>query len=269
MTIGPLETIALARDEDGVAVVTLDRPAHGNAVDDRMHSELATVFRRLRGDKQVRAIVLTGAGEQFCVGGDSSPSRRFETFTGLTPIEEAQQIVDTFLALDQPVACAVNGDALGLGAILATLADVAFIAAAARFGDAHVRGGVTAGNGSSAIWPLLIGVNRAKKLLLGGELLSATEAVDVGLLNAVVDDGAAARAAALAQAQAWAALPAFAVQTTKRAMNVHLKAAVAQVMPLALALEEQSLQHPDFIAARAARNAAAAAPAAAPQGAVR
>lgn len=227
--------------DDGVAVLTLNRPAECNAVDDRMHSELATIFTDVRaaGDA-IRAVVLTGAGGSFCAGGDKSPTRRFETFTGLTPIQEARQIVDTLLDLDQPLVAAVNGDALGLGAILATLADVAFVERRAQVGDAHVLGGVTAGNGATAIWPLLVGVNRSKRLLLGGELLSAADAVDAGLFGELVDDGTALEAA-LAQARVYAELPAFALQTTKRALNVHLKAAVAQVMPLALALEEQSL----------------------------
>jgi enoyl-CoA hydratase/carnithine racemase len=233
------ETIR-AEVDDGIAVVTLSRPEHRNSVDDRMHSELATVFRDVRAAKDVRAVVLTGAGEAFCSGGDSSPDRRFETFTGLTPIEEARQIVETLVDLDQPLVAAVNGDALGLGAILATLADSSFLARSARFGDAHVKGGVTAGNGSSAVWPLLVGLNTAKELLLGARILDAEEAHRLGLVQHVVgDDEVLPRALELARH--WAELPAAAVQTTKRALNVHLKAAVAQVLPLALALEEQTL----------------------------
>jgi enoyl-CoA hydratase/carnithine racemase len=238
MNVDELERIAV-RHDDGLALVSLDRPECGNAVDDRMHSELTEVFRALRRDPAVQAVVLTGAGDAFCVGGDRSPERRFETFTGLTPIEEALEIVDTLLDLDRPVVAAVNGDALGLGAILASMADAAVAVRTARIGDQHVRGGVTAGNGSTAIWPLLIGVNRAKRLLLGGELLSAAEAADIGLVSEVVDADALGRATALARE--WAGLPAYAMRTTKRVLNAHLKLAVQQVMPFALALEEQSL----------------------------
>src|ERR1700733_1490529 len=117
------QTIAvelLTGADEGIALLTLNRPAERNSVDDRMHSELATIFSAVRATSAVRVVVLTGAGEAFCSGGDSSPSRTFTTFTGLTPIEEARQIIDTFLDLSQPVVAAVNGDALGLGAILAT-----------------------------------------------------------------------------------------------------------------------------------------------------
>jgi enoyl-CoA hydratase len=232
-------TIAIEID-DGVAVLTLDRPEHRNSVDDRMHSELATIFADVRRAKDVRAVVLTGAGDAFCSGGDSSPTRRFETFTGLTPIEEARAIVESLVDLDQPLVAAVNGDALGLGSILASLADAAVIARSARIGDAHVRGGVTAGNGSVALWPLLIGLNRSKELLLEGRILDAEEAVRIGLLRELAEDEDVLPRA-LAIARAWADLPAAALQTTKRALNVHLKAAVASVLPLALALEEQTL----------------------------
>jgi enoyl-CoA hydratase/carnithine racemase len=227
---------------DGIAELTLNRPEADNRVDDRMHSELATVFGAIRRDKAIQAVVLTGAGDTFCAGGDGGPTRRFQTLTGLTAIEEGRAIVDGIVDLDQPLVAAVNGDAFGLGAVLATLADAAFAVPGARIGDRHVAGGVTAGNGSSAVWPLLVGINRAKQLLLGATVLDAAAAAQLGLITAVVDD---ARQAALSQARSWASLPAFAVQTTKRALNLHLRDAVAHVMPLALALEEQSLARTD------------------------
>jgi enoyl-CoA hydratase/carnithine racemase len=238
---GDFSTIAVAV-EDGIATLTLNRPEFENRVDDRMHSELSDVFTAIRRDKSIAAVVLTGAGDTFCAGGDGGPDRRFETFTGLTAMEEGQAIVDGILSIDQPLVAAVNGDAIGLGAILATLADAAFALPTAQLGDRHVMGGVTAGNGSAALWPLLVGINRTKQLLFGAELLDAAVAVEVGLITAVADDPLAA---AHEQAVAWAAMPAYALQTTKRALNQHLRAAVANVMPLALALEEQSLARLD------------------------
>lgn len=227
---------------DGIAVLTLNRPAHANRVDDRMHSELATLFGAVRADKSIRAAIITGAGDTFCAGGDGGPDRTFQTLTGLTPIEEARMIVDGILDLDQPLVAAVNGDALGLGALLATLADASFVVPGARIGDRHVAGGVTAGNGPVAVWPLLIGLNRAKQLLLSSEVLDAAAAVEAGLITALSADP---MAAARGQAESWAAMPSFALQSTKRALNVHLRDAVSRVMPLALALEEQSLKQSD------------------------
>lgn len=234
-------TIAIAV-EDGIATLTLNRPEFENRVDDKMHSELADVFTAVRRDKSILGVVLTGAGDTFCAGGDGGPDRKFETFTGLTAMEEGQAIVDGILSIDQPLVCAVNGDAIGLGAILATIADASFAVPSAQIGDRHVAGGVTAGNGSAALWPLLVGLNRTKQLLFGAELLSAAAAVELGLITGVADDPLAAARERLAT---WTAMPPYALQTTKRALNQHLRAAVANVMPLALALEEQSLARLD------------------------
>lgn len=235
-----------AEVDGGVATITLDRQDSGNAVDDAMHSELTTIFADMGRDDRVRAVVLTGAGTTFCRGGDSSPSRTFTTLTGLTPIEEARLIVETLLDLDKPVIAAVNGDALGLGAILATLADVAFVAPTAHLGDRHVLGGVTAGNGSAALWPVLVGLNRAKYLVLNGSLLTADQAASVGLVHEVVPDPLAS---AHELAARWAGLPPFALQSTKSVLNRHLKAAAREALGYGLALEEQSLA--EFMAERA------------------
>lgn len=231
--------------DGGVATLTLDRPEHGNAVDDAMHSELTTIFVDMQRDARVGVVVLTGAGEVFCRGGDSSPERTFTTRTGLTPVQEAALIVETLLDLDKPVIAAVNGDALGLGAILATLADVAFVAPSAGIGDRHVLGGVTAGNGSAALWPVLVGLNRAKYLVLNGSVLTAEEAVSIGLVHEVADDPLSA---AQALASRWAGLPPFALRSTKSVLNRHLKAAAGQALGYGLALEEQALA--EFMAGR-------------------
>jgi enoyl-CoA hydratase len=245
-------TRILAEVDGGVATLTLDRPAHGNAVDDAMHSELTRVFADARRDPSVRVVVLTGAGAAFCVGGDSSPDRTFTTLTGLTPIQEARLIVETLLDLEKPVIAAVNGDALGLGAILATLADVAFVAPAARIGDRHVLGGVTAGNGSAALWPVLVGLNRAKYLVMNGEVLTADQAVGLGLVHEVAADPLAS---ARELAARWADLPPFALRSTKSVLNTHLKEAAARALGYGLALEEQAMAGPEFAAVLAARRA--------------
>ncbi|KAA9157633.1 enoyl-CoA hydratase/isomerase family protein [Amycolatopsis acidicola] len=239
--------------DGGVATLVLNRPDRGNAADDAMHSELSAIFSRVRADERVRAVVLTGAGDTFCRGGDSAASRTFTTGTGLTPVQEARLIVESLLDLEKPVIAAVNGDAFGLGAVLATLADVAFVAPAARIGDKHVQGGVTAGNGSAALWPVLVGVNRAKYLVLGGAVLTAEKAVEVGLVHEVAEDPLTAASALAAE---WAELPPFALRSTKSVLNTHLKEAAARALGFGLALEEQAMAGPEFAAVLAKRRAA-------------
>lgn len=149
----------------------------------------------------------------------------------------------SILELEQPLIAAVNGDATGLGATLATLADVAFAVPGARFGDAHVRSGLPAGNGPAALWPHLIGVARAKYLLLGGEIITTDQAVGWGLLHELVTDPLAA---ALELAHRWAQLPRAGVRGTKASIHHGLRMAVQQTLALSLSLEEQAMASPEF-----------------------
>lgn len=233
--------------QGGVAILTLNRPERLNAVNGVLHSELSTVFQDLQGDGEVRAAVLTGAGRAFSAGGDFSQGSDVTVAklkTGLTLMQEARRIVDSILDLEKPLIAAVNGAAVGLGATVALHCDVVIAAKNARFGDPHVKMGITAGDGGAVIWPLLVGVNRAKYMLMTGDLISATEALEMGLVNRVVEEGEALPEA-VALAQRLAAGPAFAIQSSKTAVNKLLKAVSNLVLPLSLALEEVSMTKDD------------------------
>jgi enoyl-CoA hydratase len=231
--------------EAGVSVVTLNRPDRGNAVNDVLHSELSTVFRHLRADEPTRVVVLTGAGDEFCRGGDTNPERAYQTQTGLTPIQEAREIVESILDLEKPLIAAVNGNAQGVGATLASLADVAFMADDAVLGDAHVLRNLPPGNGPTALWPLLVGLNRAKQLLMEGEMITAGRAAELGLIHSAIGR-ADVLPAALSLARRWAAGDMYALQATKVAINATAKLIMASVFPLSLALEERAMERPEF-----------------------
>ncbi|HEY3485804.1 MAG TPA: enoyl-CoA hydratase-related protein [Ilumatobacteraceae bacterium] len=236
--------------DSGIAVLTLSRPDRSNAVDDLMHSELSTVFARAQDDPRVRVVVLTGAGRAFSTGGDAAPDRAYTTSTGRTPIDEARHIVDDVIAMTKPLVAAVNGHAIGLGAVLATLADFSYMAESARLGDPHVLAALPAGNGAAVIWPLLVGVNRAKQLLMTSEILTAADAERFGLVTRVVADGEALPAA-MAMAERLLALAPQAVEGTKASINRLLAIASSAVLPLSLALEDAAMRHDDFRAALA------------------
>jgi enoyl-CoA hydratase/carnithine racemase len=240
----------VVNDATGVAVLTLNRPAKANAVDDVMHSELSTVFAAAQDDARVRAVLLTGAGRTFSAGGDESSDRQYSSSTGRTPIEEARHIVDDIVELSKPLVAAVNGHAIGLGAVLATLADVSYMSESAKLGDLHVHAALPAGNGAAVIWPLLVGLNRAKHLLMAGEILTAAEAERFGLVSRVVP-AADVVPSAMAMAERLAALAPQAVQGTKMAVNRLLAMASGAVLPLSLALEAAAMEHDDFRAAMA------------------
>jgi enoyl-CoA hydratase len=171
--------------KDKVAVLTLDRPEKRNAVNSKLHEGLEHALSELSYDQEVGAIVLTGAGDKaFCSGGD------------LTEFYEEGHIVRndmrnrrlnwSMVHCETPLISAVNGTAAGLGATIALMCDVIFMADTAKIGDTHVQAGLTAGDGGQVIWPLLVGPHRAKEYLMAGELIPAAEADRIGLVNHVV-----------------------------------------------------------------------------------
>ena len=173
------ETLQIERRENGVAVVTLNRPEKLNAINGKMHAELATFSRDFANDRDLRVLVLTGAGRAFSAGGDFSPDSRIgSNREGPPMMVEARQIVDHLLECEKPLIAAVNGYAMGLGANVALLCDVVVAGPSAVFADTHVNMGIGAGDGGQLIWPFLIGVNKAKYFLMTGDRLTGKEAED-------------------------------------------------------------------------------------------
>jgi enoyl-CoA hydratase len=170
--------------EDRIALMTLDRRNKKNAIDLGLHEGLERAFRQLSYDNDVGAIILTGAGDTFCAGGD---------LEGFYPEDHifrnsmrSRSLNWSILHCETPIIAAVNGTAIGLGATIALMCDVIYMADTARIGDTHVKVGLTAGDGGQVIWPLLVGPHRAKEYLMAGELIPASEADRIGLVNHVV-----------------------------------------------------------------------------------
>ena len=162
------QTILIEKRASGVAIVTFNRPEKLNAINARMHTELTTLTLDAEDDPDVKVLLVTGAGRAFCAGGDAAVSR-LSGHWRRTDDAEARQIVDNLLDCSKPVISAVNGYAMGLGANFALLSDVVVAARGATFADTHVRMGIGAGDGGQVIWPLLMGVNRAKYFLMTGD----------------------------------------------------------------------------------------------------
>lgn len=235
------EAIAIDKRADGVALATLNRPDRLNAVNGRMHTELARLTRDADADADVRVLVITGAGRAFCAGGDfGSPDPNDPPIT----LEEGRQIVDHMLECSKPVISAVNGYAMGLGATVALLADVVYAARSATFADTHVKMGIGAGDGGQVIWPLLMGVNRAKYFLMTGDRLTAEDAERMGLVNFVVDDGTVVDEA-LTLASRLAAGPGMAISASKVAINSYMRMISNLVLPLSLSVEGATMRSAD------------------------
>ena len=159
---------------DGVGVVTLNRPDQLNAFSPPLHREVEDVMLEISEDKEIRSVVLTGAGRAFSAGGDLAAMRDPATRDAPGNMLGPRRLIDSILAVRQPMICAVNGHAVGSGATVALFCDVVIMAEGGKIGDPHVGIGLVAGDGGAVIWPLLVGLNRAKELLMTGELLPGT-----------------------------------------------------------------------------------------------
>ncbi len=240
------QTLQIERRDDGIAIVTLNRPERLNAINGPMHAELARFSRDFADDRALRVLVLTGMGRAFSAGGDFSPGDAIGSSSeGPDMWTEARQIVDHILECDKPIVSAVNGYAMGLGANLALLCDVVVAGPSAVFADTHVNMGIGAGDGGQLIWPFLIGVNKAKYFLMTGDRIKGREAFDLGLVNFYVEDNTELLPKALDIAARLAAGAPRAIAASKQAVNAYLRAVSSLIMPICLGAERQTMLSED------------------------
>lgn len=230
-------TLRFERDGD-VLVVTLDRPESDlNAVNEELHEDLTRLFRELKRETAARAVLLTGSGKAFSAGGDFSWFPELQQPGRMEALRrDAKQLIWDLLDVEVPIVAAVNGHAMGLGASIALLCDVIFMADSATIGDPHVRVGIVAGDGGTAIWPLAVGPALAKQYLLTGDPVSAADAERMGLVNRAVP-AAELHDTALAFARRLAAGAPLAVRYTKMAVNKLIKDALNVSFDTSTALE--------------------------------
>lgn len=238
-------------------VLTLNRPEQRNAMlMHEGHRELEEFWPLVAQDEDVRAIVITGAGDAFSAGGDvKAMAARAGTLEGLKYTlripAQTKRMWQNLLDVPQPIIAAINGDAVGLGATLALFCDVSIISETARFGDTHVKVGLVAGDGGSIMWPLLMGPAKAKELLMRAKLLTGKQAADMNLVNrAVPKEEVLAQAMELAEELAGGAQ--WAIRWTKLSVNQWLKHQVNLMLDGSIAYEMLSMNtHDHFEAARA------------------
>ena len=228
--------------------IRINLPERLNVVTERLHTEMSRVFHDAADDRESDVIVLTGAGQVFCAGGDLQWLAD-ELEHGIPPfVREAQtmrRIVGSLLECPKPVIAAVNGDAMGFGASIALLCDVVIATENARFADPHCKVGLSTGDGGSLIWPQLIGYAKAKHYLLTGDAVDATEAERIGLITFVKPEAEfagfvakyAARLAAGAQS---------AIRYSKITANIPLRQMAASVYEAMIAYEGLCKQTPDY-----------------------
>ena len=172
-------------DADGVACIALNRPEARNAFSGAMGTSLGEAYRRCDEDDAIRAVVLTGRGDSFCVGADMGAGE--ETFAAQDSAAFSAAAFDPpAFRVRKPVVAAVNGHAIGLGLSIALQCDIRLFAAEGKYGIVQVRRGVMPDAYSHYTLPRIIGLSRAADLLLSGRRLDGAEAGDLGLASRVL-----------------------------------------------------------------------------------
>ncbi len=238
--------------EKKVIVITHNEPEHHNPSTPAYHHEMWRAVAEVEEDDGVNVVVLTGAGNTFSSGGDVKRFLRARTGEELPEEKQHRRFGGMRTAgmghmgnyrsetLDcmKPVIAAVNGDAIGAGSNRALMCDIVIMAEDARIGDYHARMGLVAGDGG-VVYPLQIGLNKAKELIMTGDLLTGKEAERIGLINhAVPRDQVLPTAIALAERLAKGAIQA--ISWNKFVLNKIARMYMEWTMDLAMSLESHN-----------------------------
>jgi enoyl-CoA hydratase len=232
------------RPRPGVLAVVLDAPGL-NSVNERMHRELADVWRTIDRDPETRVALLRGAGKAFSAGGNFDMVERImgDFAVRLRILREARDLVYNVIDCSKPIVSAMHGPAVGAGLVAGVLADVSVVGRSARIIDGHTRLGVAAGDHAAICWPLLCGMAKAKFYLLTCDTLTGEEAERIGLVSLCVDDDQV-QARALAVAEQLAAGAQSAIRYTKQTLNLWYRQ-FGPVFDASLALEFIGFGGPD------------------------
>jgi enoyl-CoA hydratase len=209
----------LYENQDGIALVTMNRPKALNALNQETLDELNQLADMLAKDSSVQVVILTGSGEKaFVAGADIAQMQSMSAMEGRNFGKLGQAVFNKLENLPQPVIAAVNGFALGGGCELAMACDIRIASEKAKFGQPEVTLGITPGFAGTQRLPRLVGKGRAKQLLYTGDVIDAAEAYRIGLVNVVVS-AEELMTTAKAMAQKIQSRAAVAVQLCKAAVN--------------------------------------------------
>ncbi len=223
---------------NGVMLITINRPEVMNATNARLHWELTKTWGVVAEDENVKVVLITGAGDEaFSAGGD------LEWITKMAgnsqeiavAMKEAGDIVYNMLACEKPIISAINGVAVGAGLAVALIADISIMAEEARITDGHVRLGVAAGDHAAIIWPILCGMAKAKYYLMTADFIDGKEAERIGLVS-LCAPRAELLERAFKVADRLAAGPQQAIRFTKRSLNNWMRVA-SPIFDASLAME--------------------------------
>ena len=214
------EPHVLYRLEGHIAIITLNRAEVKNAFSPEMITLWRQFLEEARADNNVRVIILTGKGETFCSGGDirEMAAGKLQSWDMKKFLwEGVHRIVLTLEDLDKPIIAAINGAAMGAGLDMALMCDLRVCSDRAKLGESYILLGLVPGDGGAFFLPRLVGIAKAMELFLTGDILSAQEALHMGLVNRVVPPDRLLEES-LALAEKISSKPPLAVRMMKRAI---------------------------------------------------
>jgi enoyl-CoA hydratase len=232
---------------NGIARITLCRPALLNRMDMEAHDEFEEALYKVHLDPAVRVLLIEGEGKHFSAGGDMAEVERLQNdeVRRRRMFHKTRQLINALISLEVPVITAVQGEAIGLGASIVALSDIIVVAPDSGITDPHAAIGLTPGDGGCIGMPLAMGLTRAKRYLLTGERIPGQKAYEFGLATDLVETRDQIVPAAEKIAAKIAAMPPISVRGTKKALTVYTNAAMASVFDFALASEEQAMMSSD------------------------
>jgi enoyl-CoA hydratase/carnithine racemase len=241
----------------GVVTITLDRPKRLNALTFEVYKELAELFETLDDHDDVRAIVITGRGRGFCSGGDQDDIIKNllgQDTPALVKFTRASgRLIEAMRACKRPIVGAINGTAVGAGAVIACACDLRIVSKTAKFGFIFPKVGLCGADmGATYLLPRIVGLGHASELLFFGDIFDAEHASRIGFANRVVENGEEAVRVATEWAQRLASGPAFAHSMTKQMIESEHTMALGEAIEAEAQAQALCMQHPDFGEAHAA-----------------
>ncbi len=242
----------LVHQDGGIVTLTLNRPNQRNAVSDRMIEALEAECTRINRDMQVQCVVITGAGEGFCSGGDLQDMRERRGHFASPPVAARriyrhgiQRIPMALHHIEVPTIAAVNGAAIGAGCDLALMCDMRIAADSATFAESFQRVGLISGDGGAWYLPRIVGPQQAAFLTYTGEVIDARTAQAMGMVLRVVP-AASLMDEAHALARRLAAQPPHALRLNKRLLRASASHSLDDLLELAAAMQAMVLETEDF-----------------------
>jgi enoyl-CoA hydratase len=180
--------LEFTRHEDGILLITINRPDVLNATNARLHWELSRVWKDIDDDPETNVVIITGKGRAFSAGGDLDMIETMKNNHAniSQAMREAGDIVYNIVNCEKIIISAINGVAVGAGLAVAFMADITIASEAMRITDGHIRLGVAAGDHAVILWPLLCGLAKAKYYLITADFIDGKEAERIGLVSVCV-----------------------------------------------------------------------------------